>query len=130
MVENLELHSRYLEFNGKKIKFPYKVYDVVLYDDKIIVSFSFNDLKEAEPDSQFWRAVWCFNLNGEVLWKVESPYYVDPATGEKVTCEDGEGTIQGVLYRKDLNKLVVFGRMGYEVDPETGKLGEIVYRER
>jgi hypothetical protein len=87
-------------------------------------------LKQSFPNSEYWRGVWCYDFKGNVLWQVEAPYSINPNTGKKNIHTDGEGAIDRVGYSEKENKIIVYGRVGYEVDPETGKLGDIIWYER
>jgi hypothetical protein len=132
MIKNITINSTSYKDFGFDLHFPYMAYNAVLFEDKIIVGFDYGDLKKNDPNSEFWRALWCFDKTGNILWKVEPPYFVDQNTDQKKypnfqKCEDA---IQTAIYWENESMIVAFGRMGYRLDPETGKLGEIVYRER
>jgi hypothetical protein len=117
--------------HGRMMHFPCKVYDKVELNDRVIVGFEYDELKSLLPEgSDYWCTVCCYDFDGNLLWRVQPAYYIDPDTKQKVICKSIDGAIQTVRYWPSENKLVVYGRMGYEVDPETGELGEIVYRER
>ena len=116
--------------HGKTLKFPFSVWSALELKDRVIVGYDYDELKAINPKFEYWRAVFCYDLDGNVLWQVDSPYYINRETGGKVICMNGEDAINEVAFWEKENKIVVFGRMGYEVDPDTGKLGEIVYRER
>jgi hypothetical protein len=127
-IKDFERGCREFSINGKLFRFPCNVFSYVVLD-RIYVGLSENGMESLgipEP----WRTVCCYDFNGNLLWRVENGYYIDPDTKKKVVCTDREGGISGVGYRESENMVIVFGRMGYEVDPETGELGEIVYRER
>lgn len=130
MIKNIKINNYLYHINQCVLVFPFKAYEAVLMDDKIIVEFSWSQLYEKDPKSEYWRGVWCYDFDGNVLWKVAPPYYIDRESGKKVICENGEGAIDRVSYWEAENKIVVYGRMGYEVDPNTGELGDIVWRER
>lgn len=115
---------------GKTMKFPCDVYSILELESKIIIGMDVDQLAEILPKNESDRAVFCYDLEGNVLWQVDYPYYINPETGKKVICNHGEDAIQRVRYWEDEKKLVVFGTMGYECDPETGKLGAIVWQER
>jgi hypothetical protein len=134
-MKNIEIYSTKYKDDTFDIEFPFKAYNAVLLEDRLIAGFSFGEIQRKQPNSEFWRAVWCFDKVGNVLWKVESPYYISKETGEKVyypCVENGRCTdaVSYVRYNKEEDEIVVFARMGYRLDPETGKLGEIIYWER
>ena len=116
--------------NKRIMRFPCDVYSKIELKNKIIVGLDIDQLVELSIDFAYWRGVFCYDFEGNILWQVESPYYIDPDTKLKVICNNGEGAIQTVDYWQKESKVVVYGRMGYEVDPETGKLGDIVWHER
>jgi hypothetical protein len=136
MKINLEINANKFNQYGFKVNFEYRPYSAVLFDDKLIVGFSYGDIREKAPNSEFWRAVWCFDRKGDIMWQVEAPYHINNGTGKRVyhDCVDEKGrcvdAIQEVEFKDKKDILVVYGTMGYRLDPETGKLGEIVYQER
>jgi hypothetical protein len=135
-MKNIHIENGSYNFNGEKITFPFKPTYAVLTEDKIIVAFDSNEIRKISPDSEFWRAIWCYDRFGNLIWKVEPPYYMDPYTNKKACPEfvdkDGRSleVMYKVFYKEKEDMLVAYGTMGYRLDPETGKLGEIVYRER
>ena len=136
MIKNLEIKNDFYVLEGNKIILPCIPTHSVLYCSTLIVSFSYNELREVFPNSEFWRAVWCYDGQGDIKWVVEPPYYIDKQTGEKKYPKflDGDGrclaAITGVEYHEDKGYIEAYGTLGYKLDPETGQLGEIVYRER
>lgn len=135
-MKNIKIDNINYNFDGEDITFPFMPSYAVIAKDKIIVAFDSDDIRQKYPDSEYWRAIWCFDKKGEVLWKVEPPYYIDPDTNQKQypAFEDEDGrcleAIYEVFYKEEENLLIAYGTMGYRLDPETGKLGEIVYKER
>jgi hypothetical protein len=130
-VHGFERGDSDISINGRMFHFPIQVYTKVELSDRIIVGFSYGQLKSLLPEgAEYWRAVCCYDFDGNLLWRVQPAYYIDRRTKEKIIASKDDRVIQTVEYWKPYDKLVVYGRMGYEVDPETGELGEIVYRER
>lgn len=130
MIKRVEING--YSYGGPKglIVFPMKAYEAILMDDRIIVGHSYDELQEKFPNLPDECAVFCYDLEGNVLWQVDYPYYIDRNTGEKVICDKGQDAIQGIGYNREKNMLIARGTMGYECDPETGKLGAIVWQER
>jgi outer membrane protein assembly factor BamB len=134
-MKNIEIYSTKYKDDTFDIEFPFKAYNAVLLEDRLIAGFSFGEIQRKQPNSEFWRAVWCFDKVGNVLWKVESPYYISKETGEKVyypCVENGRCTdaVSSVVYNEKRNVLLAGARMIYKLDPETGKLTEIDHTER
>lgn len=136
MIKNIVIKDEFYILTENKIIFPTIPTHAVLYNDTLIVSFSYSKLRDKYPNSEFWRAVWCYNKFGEINWVVEPPYYIDRSTSKKqyIKCIDYEGrcvdAIDGIEYHEDKGYIEAYGTLGYKLDPETGQLGEIVYRER
>lgn len=134
MIKEVEIWSNSYNVNGKMVYFPLHAHEGILMNDRIIVTFDYDDIKEKFPELEYSRAVWCYNFEGDLLWRVAPPYYIDSDTGEKVIWKNEEReyivAINGVKYWEEEDIIVVYGFVGYEVDPLTGKLGDIVYRER
>lgn len=122
--------DREFAVNKRMMRFPCDIYSKVELKNKILVGMDIAQLENLSSNLKFWCGVICYDFEGTVLWQVEAPYYIDPDTDQKIVCNNGEGAIQRVSYWEKENIVVVYGRMGYEVDPETGKLGDIVYKER
>jgi hypothetical protein len=112
---------------GSEFSFPVKAKYGALYNSKLIISLDWVELQKKCPDIDSRCAVWCYNLSGELLWRVGLAYYIDSVTKEHIELPDH---VDSFNYWEKENILVAFGRMGYQLDPETGKLGEIVYKER
>ncbi|WP_148299516.1 hypothetical protein [endosymbiont of Acanthamoeba sp. UWC8] len=88
-------------------------------DDRVIVSFQDDHLKEIFPSFDSDRSIWCYDLNGNILWYVEKPYYIDKYTGEKVIYDQ---PVDVVGCNPTTGKVYAYSRRGYELDPYTGKL--------
>jgi hypothetical protein len=115
----LQPYTKDFTVNGKVMKFPLIVYSAVVLADRIIVAFSGDQLSKVFPNFDYQRAIWCYDLNGNILWKVEKPYYIDKNTGEKVSYDQ---PIDVVGYNDETGKVLALSRRGYELDPYTGEL--------
>jgi hypothetical protein len=128
-TKDFERGCREFSINGKLFRFPCNVFSYVVLRDRIYVGLS-EDCMESLGIPEPWRTVCCYDSNGNLLWRAANGYYIDHWTKKKIVLDNREGGIDHVGYWPSEDKLVVYGRLGYEVDPETGELGEIVYRER
>ncbi len=113
-------------FGDIKILFPATAKYGALFNDNLLVSFDWIELEKKNPNLDSRQAIWCYNPNGDLVWKIEAGYFIDEF-GQKKELQDH---IDSFAYWEKEGILVAFGRMGYRLDPETGKLGEIVYQER
>jgi hypothetical protein len=119
--------------NGVTFLFPLAVYSKVELKDKILIGYSYGDLKDLSEKIEYWRAVFAYDFKGNVLWQVEAPYYIDLNTGNREDYNPKwNGTwkgdaIQGVRWFDDEQKFLVYGRLGYELDPKTGKISNHFY---
>jgi hypothetical protein len=135
-IKNLELSSKHFRNENFDVVLPLVPYSAVMYNDKLIVGYDYDELKLYDAKLEFWRAVFCYDKFGKMLWQVEPPYYIDKYSGEKRWPKfvDSDGhcleAITSVKYKEEQDILIAYGTMGYRLDPETGKLGEIVYKER
>ena len=105
--------------NGHLKEFPYYVISAVIMQDRIIVAYDWDELKQHLSGFDSDRAVWCYDLKGNTMWYVEKPYYIDKNTGKKVIYDQ---PFIGVGCNLKTGKLFAYSRRGYELDPYTGKL--------
>ncbi len=110
----------------------------------MIVAFDTKQLRDTFPHLEYWRAVFAFDFEGNMLWQVEPPFYIltgDRYTGEKEVYNHYEvqkracassyyDGISSVMIDRNTKKIVAWGRIGYELDPDTGKLLSIHTYER
>ena len=89
------------------------------------------------PELDYWRRVFAYDFDGNILWQVENPWYFNPHTGVRSEYDDsdrvrfpGGDCVGSIWYEKDGDYIVAAGRIGYRLDTDTGKLLEIVWRER
>jgi hypothetical protein len=114
-----DIKSNNIKINNKTITFPFKVYEAAIMDDRIIVSYNWSELEEKLKGFDRNRAIWCYDLDGNILWYVEKPYYIDKNKGEKVSYDQPVDSL-GCNARE--GKIFAYSRRGYELDPYTGKL--------
>jgi hypothetical protein len=120
---------REFSVNGKLFRFPTIVGSAVEFNEHLYVGLSMDGLESlgiAEP----WRAVCCYDFEGHLLWRVQPAYYLDSVTQQKIIGDQNLRLVQRVEYWRFCGKLVVYGRLGYEMDHETGELGDILWLER
>lgn len=119
--------------NGITMFFPFRVFSKVELVDKILVGCSYGELKNLSPEIEYWRAVFAYDFKGNVLWQVEAPYYIDLNTEKREDYNpEWNGTwkddaIQEVQWYESEQKILVYGRLGYELDPKTGKISNHFY---
>ncbi|AIF82052.1 hypothetical protein I862_07490 [endosymbiont of Acanthamoeba sp. UWC8] len=119
MIKGFAPYSDRFLVHDKEVLFPCTVYSAVIMDDRVIVGFSKDHLQAKFPELDSDRSIWCYDLNGNILWYIEKPYYIDKYTGEKVIYDQSFG---GVGFNKEAGKIYAYSRKGYELDPYTGKL--------
>ena len=105
-LKEFERGDREFRVNKKMMRFPSDIYSKVEMRDKIIVGMDTDQLANLSSDFEYWRGVVCYDFEGNVLWQVESAYYIDPDTGKKVICNDNEGGIDRVGYSEKENKII------------------------
>ena len=119
MMEVISPHVNVFKVKNKNMKFPFKVYEAVIMIDRIIVSYNWSELKEKLKDFDSDRAVWCYDFEGNILWYVEKPYYIDKGSNHRTIYDQPVDTVGA---DPKTEKLYAYSRRGYELDPYTGRL--------
>ena len=138
-----ESGSKEFSIANKKYTFSTKVWNMIELEDGFIVSVPIYQFKNELKKFDYLRYVFKFDFSGKILWQVGKAYYIDTKTGEKVYAEDCihtvfKGPTQRIDYEKKCmvpiegseNKVYVHGRLGYEVDLETGELKNVFSWEK
>jgi outer membrane protein assembly factor BamB len=123
-----------VEINNKIVKFPTEIRNYVIYDDKVIISLSWNYLKEECAQENPGRNIWCYKDDGTLLWKIEeSPHWLEwlerqsPEEKQKIFARGNHHQYYDyMLYHLDTIYVFVGRGSTYRLDPETGKVSHYV----
>lgn len=100
---------------GKVVKLPMKIRNYVIFDDLVIALLYYSDLLDLYPQENPKQNIWCYNSEGELLWKIEP----NPQTREPCT---------GVEYVEDEDRVIAHIPTGFfYLDIKTGKVSDFEY---
>lgn len=74
-------------------------------NDRVIVSYSWSELKKHLSDFDSNTTVWCYDFEGNILWYIEKLYYIDEHNGKKITYD--QPLWGSVVISKQVNYLLI-----------------------
>ncbi|AIL65895.1 hypothetical protein NOVO_07800 [Rickettsiales bacterium Ac37b] len=121
MIEVITPKSNIFKIHDQYKEFPYYVGSAIIMVDRIIVAYDPDEIKESIPNFDYNRSIWCYDLEGNILWYVEKPYYIDKETGAKVIYDK---PVDSLAYNTKTKQIYAFSYRGYVLDTNTGKLSD------
>jgi hypothetical protein len=118
-----------IKVKDKLIKLPTETYNYVVYDDKLIVYICSSDIQKDYPNENPGRNIWCYDLDGNVIWKIEkSPYYLERVRRKEPNILKSAHYYGGIYYDPHTDEIRAFADSGYYiVDPKNGKVSNYVF---
>ncbi len=117
-----------INVNNSNVSLPIPAYRYIIYDNKLIILHDAGEIKESMVKENPGRNIWCYDLKGNLLWKIEeSPRYFDWVKRGLNNDDYGKDSYMGLVYNEKEDKIYAFvqGRR-YELDPETGRVSNFV----
>lgn len=85
-----------------------KIFEIMLYRNKYLACYNVNSLDDIQGYERY-RNIWCFNKDGDLLWRIQGTNTQKP--------------FSGVAYDKEQAKLkTVSGSLIFDLDIETGAI--------
>ncbi len=130
---------------SKSVPLKLRTDEYIILPDRVIVYHYSSDIQKTFPEENPGRNIWCYDLKGNLLWRIEeSPRYFDWVkrgvnTDNRVMSSIINGKVMysgfdnrrdpytGLVYNEKEDKIYTFvqGRR-YDLDPETGKVGNFM----
>jgi hypothetical protein len=136
-LKKIYINNDCYKIGNKEIRFLTKAYGAMILSDKIIVELDNIELRNNYPNLDYWRTLFAYDFEGNILWQVENPWYINRNSGERIEYDPkdekrfpGGDSVGSIMYNPRLDMIVAWGRVGYQLDTDTGKLLKIVSRER
>lgn len=96
---------------------------IVILGESIIVCVNSSIMQKLYPDENSHRNIWRYDLNGNVIWKVEAPYLLDkddPQNSDKFDYENAR-PFTSVAIKPD-GRLFGHAYYNYFINPNDGSI--------
>lgn len=115
--------------HGRKLEFPMEVHESIILNDRIIVLlWAYNVIREL-PNEDPCRNVWCYDFDGNVLWKIQRSYFPDKDDPEnKKKWKDLDEPYSGISASPEENTILAHARRKFILNPNDGTVQIMPFR--